>query len=218
MAVIYFMSVKKNSNYTKKKNSKKLNALMISIIIVLILGIIFDQLLLSLILIILGLSTLKITDLILKNLRKHKDLNNIRSQGIEEIDVMGGIDFEIKLEILFRDLGYEVLRTPPSRDHKADLILTSPKGKTVVQIKRWKRPVHANVIKEVLEAKEYYQANYAMVVTNNVFTPTAKLRASKYNVDLMDRGKLLLLLNLSRKKDTRQSATHLHPKVIRIKT
>jgi len=43
----------------------------------------------------------------------------IRKSGIREIDIMDGIDFEKKLEVMFGDLGYKVKRTPPSGDYGA---------------------------------------------------------------------------------------------------
>jgi len=118
----------------------------------------------------------------------------IRKSGINEIDTMSGIDFEIRLEVMFRDLGYKVKRTPPSGDFGADLILEDRKGRTVVQAKRYSKPIGVKAIQEVIGSIAFYNATKSLVVTNRYFTPHAEQLAQSNGVELWDRDKLIKTL------------------------
>jgi HJR/Mrr/RecB family endonuclease len=127
----------------------------------------------------------------------------IRKSGIKEIDSMSGIDFEKRLEVMFKDLGYKVKRTPPSGDFGADLILENPKGKTVVQAKRYSRPIGVKAVQEVIGSMAFYNATNALVVTNSSFTSQAYKLAQCNAVELWDREKLIdNLSSLSHNNET----------------
>jgi len=119
----------------------------------------------------------------------------IRKSGIKEIDIMNGIDFEKRLEVMFGDLGYKVKRTPPSGDFGADLILEDRKGTTVVQAKRYSKPVGVKAVQEVIGSIAFYKAINALVVTNMYFTPQAEKLAQCNGVELWDRDKLIETLS-----------------------
>lgn len=119
----------------------------------------------------------------------------IRKSGIEEIDSMSGIEFEKRLEIMFKDLGYRVKRTPPSGDFGADLVLENKIGKTVVQAKRHSKPIGVKAVQEVIGSMAFYKATNAIVVTNSTFTPQAHKLAQCNGVELWDRDKLIKALS-----------------------
>lgn len=119
----------------------------------------------------------------------------IRKSGIKEIDTMSGIDFEKRLEVMFGDLGYKVKRTPPSGDYGADLILEDRKGRTVVQAKRYSKPIGIKAVQEVIGSIAFYKATSALVVTNIYFTPQAEKLAQSNGVELWDRDKLIKTLS-----------------------
>ena len=119
----------------------------------------------------------------------------IRKSGIKEIDTMDGIDFEKRLEVMFGDLGYKVKRTPPSGDFGADLVLENQKGTTVVQAKRYSKPVGVKAVQEVIGSIAFYKAINALVVTNMYFTPQAEKLARCNGVELWDRDKLIETLS-----------------------
>lgn len=50
--------------------------------------------------------------------------------------------------------------------------------------------VGVEAVQQIIAAKQYYKANHAMVVTNNIFTPAAKKMANQTKVELWD-GKAL---------------------------
>lgn len=124
----------------------------------------------------------------------------IRKSGINQIDKMEGIEFEVRLEVLLNDLGYKVKRTPIN-DFGADLIIEKYKGmRTVVQAKRYNKPVGLKAVQEVTGSMAYYDAVHAIVVTNQNFTRQAEQLASKNKVELWERDKLIGMLCSLKKK------------------
>ncbi|CAA9377258.1 MAG: hypothetical protein AVDCRST_MAG93-8915, partial [uncultured Chloroflexia bacterium] len=115
----------------------------------------------------------------------------LAATGIFEIDKMEGIDFEKRLELLFRQLGYRVERTRARGDYGADLILAKDGVKTAVQAKRSKKAIGVKAVQEVGAAKNYYRCTAAMVVTNNVYTKQAQNPARANDIALWDRDRLV---------------------------
>ncbi len=128
-----------------------------------------------------------IINLILKKIEENK----LKKIGINDIDNLDGLTFEKYLEVLFKNMGYKVIRTPYMQDYGADLILEKDNKKTVVQAKRYKSKVGVKAIQEIVAAKGYYKADHAMVITNSHFTFNAKRLAKENNVELWDRKKLI---------------------------
>lgn len=127
----------------------------------------------------------------------------VRKSGIAEIDHMDGRTFEMRLGLLFRDLGYSVRQTKVSGDFGADLVLHKNGTVTVVQAKRYSldRKVGVGAVQEVVSAMGMYHAQHAIVITNTYFTAPAKTLAQSNNVELWDRTDLIQALTL--KQDDR---------------
>lgn len=139
----------------------------------------------------LGLLTITLLALLSIRYYQHKKLK--RSE-IYEIDKMDGFLFEKYLATLFKAHGYKTKVTKSTGDFGADLILSKNRVKTVVQAKRYKNSVGIQSVQQVVAAIEYYNADRAMVITNSYFTePTIKL-ASKNDVELINRNKLVTML------------------------
>jgi restriction system protein len=128
---------------------------------------------------------------------KYKE--KVKKSGIEVIDTMSGIEFEERLYHLFIDLGYKVSKTPVSGDQGADLIISKGKKTAAVQAKRYyqKRKVTNKAVQEALAGKYYYKTTDCWVVTNTFFTEPAKKLAKEAGITLVDRQKLINLLNKS---------------------
>lgn len=85
-------------------------------------------------------------------------------------------------------------RLTPNNDFGAD-VPDSPDtvvenyngGRTVVQAKRYNRPVGIKAVQEVIGSMAYYEAINAIVITNKSFTQQAERLASKNKVELWDR-------------------------------
>ena len=121
-------------------------------------------------------------------------LNSKSSVYIRDIDNMGGEEFEIYLESLFKKYKYHVERTQYSGDYGADLILHRDGMKTIVQAKRWSNKVGVKGVQEVVAARGHYRADLALLVTNSYLTKQAHNLAKSNNVEIWDRDKLLKVI------------------------
>jgi hypothetical protein len=124
---------------------------------------------------------------------------------------LSGTLFEEYLVSMFRGLGYEAATIAElkalgkvqtvSVDQGADILLVyydnGVKKKIIVQCKHYVNKVDNGAVQEAHSAKGYYEADDAMVVTNNYFTAAAVELANKerINVTLIDRDKLIVLNN-----------------------
>jgi restriction system protein len=141
---------------------------------------------------------LKFFEKVLFGLLSSKQPKSQKGNPILNIDRMTGHQFEIFLKELFKSLGYRVKKTPDSGDFGADLYMEKD-GKTyIVQAKRYKSKVGIKAVQEIVAAKSYYKAEYAIVVTNNYFTEAAKELAKKNNVILCERPDLIKLVEKSK--------------------
>jgi len=113
------------------------------------------------------------------------------------IDTLSGIEFENYLLNIFKSLGYEGETTLASNDYGADLVVAKDGIKTVIQAKRYSDKVGIYAVQEVVGAKNYYNADKCLVITNSYFTPNAINLAEVNNVELWDRNKLINMVMLS---------------------
>ena len=115
----------------------------------------------------------------------------IINSSLYDIDMMKGEEFEKYLKLCFEELNYTVRLTPKSKDYGADLILYKDGVKIVVQTKRSKRPVGISAVQQVTSAIKHYNADKAMIITNNYFTKYAYNLARSNEIELWDRKKLI---------------------------
>ncbi len=113
------------------------------------------------------------------------------SKDINMIDSMSGIEFEEFLKDLFQEKGYKVSLTQNTGDQGADLILDNINEKIIVQAKRYSTKVSNKAIQEAAAAIKYYNANRAIVITNNYFTNSAIALAAANKIELWDRDVLI---------------------------
>lgn len=109
---------------------------------------------------------------------------------IHHIDAMNGYEFEDFLVTLFGAIGYEVEETKRTGDQGADLFVEKFGQKTVIQAKNYINNVGNSAIQQVLSAKQFYQCDQAMVISNSYFTKSAIELATATKVLLIDREKL----------------------------
>lgn len=109
---------------------------------------------------------------------------------LSRIDKMKGIEFEEYLKAVFEKKGYKVEITPRSNDYGADLVCVGKGETVVVQAKRYEGNVGNSAIQEVVAAREYYDADRCIVVTNSYFTKNAVKLAEANDVELWDRNEL----------------------------
>ncbi len=110
---------------------------------------------------------------------------------LKKIDKMSGEEFERYLEAQFKRLGYHVSLTERSHDYGADLVLRKRKKVIVVQAKRYDKNIGIKAVQEIIGAIKYYEADAAMVVTNQYYTKSAIRLAEQNEVELWTRDDLI---------------------------
>lgn len=111
--------------------------------------------------------------------------------------------FEQLIAFLFEGLGFSVELTSVTRDGGADVIaFKSPAPglsqiKTIIECKRYttNKKVGVDIVRQLIGAMHSFKAPQGIIVTTSFFTNEAELLASSSSIDLIDRGKLLKMLN-----------------------
>lgn len=139
----------------------------------------------------------KNVELIVDEIEKRRYVDNLlKSDGkpkvtIQEVDAMNPASFEKLVEVLFSKMGYEAQTTKLSGDQGVDVIAEKKGKRAVIQAKCYSYPVSNTAVQEVVAGKGYYNADEAYVITNNIFTRSAKELANANNVVLWDRTELI---------------------------
>jgi len=118
-----------------------------------------------------------------------------RKYTISDVQFLSGKEFEIFLQQMFNNLGYQVENLRHTHDQGADLIMSKFGERIVVQAKRYSGNVGNSAIQEIVAAIKHYKASRGMVVTTSYFTPSAIELAKSNNIDLIDRDKLAELID-----------------------
>lgn len=87
-------------------------------------------------------------------------------------------------------MGFQVTQTRKTGDQGADLILIKNGQRIAVQAKRYSGKVSNGAVQEIVAAKQYYNCQKTMIVTNSFFTDSAIKLANVNGVQLIDREKL----------------------------
>lgn len=133
--------------------------------------------------------------------------------GIFDIDKMSGEEFEERLEILFKNLGYKVERTvhgPTKADYGVDLIVNIDGTNTAVQAKCYdykNDTVKENAVQAAYAGKNTYNCTEAMVITNSYFTNRAITLATANDVQLWNREMLINVLIKEKSLKTQNNLT-----------
>ena len=116
-----------------------------------------------------------------------------RGSGIPSSTSQIGIEFEKQLisEISEKFPAAHIEPTPVTGDQGADVILILDGVKIVIQAKKYTGVVGNAAVQEVFAAMQFYDADYAMVVTNSRYTAAAQTLATKIGVELATAGDYL---------------------------
>lgn len=106
-----------------------------------------------------------------------------------------GYEFETHVLNCLTNQGIDIKQTTLSCDQGADLIAIIHQKKIVIQCKNYEEKVSNSAIQEIFAAKSYYDADIAVVVTNNYFTDSAKKLALKCGVILVSKDNIGIFLN-----------------------
>lgn len=111
-------------------------------------------------------------------------------------DNLDGHQFETYCaELLKRNNFFHVFVTKGSGDFGVDILAEKDGWKYAIQCKNYSAKVGNHAVQEVYSGKDYYNADIAVVMTNNFFTPAAIETADSLNVELWDRDKLNSMIN-----------------------
>ena len=110
---------------------------------------------------------------------------------LTKIDRMDGLEFEKFIKNLFQKKGYKTRLTKKSKDEGGDIIVYNGYDSIAIQSKRWNKTVRVNAIQEAHTAKDIYDTERAMVITNSSFSDDAIKMADKLNIELWDRNRLI---------------------------
>jgi hypothetical protein len=84
-----------------------------------------------------------------------------------------------------RQVGWNAHVTLKSRDQGIDVIADKNGVRIVIQCKKYRSPVGNKAVQEIAAGRAHEMAHYAVVVTNNSFTPSAKQLALTNKVHLL---------------------------------
>jgi len=119
------------------------------------------------------------------------------SYDLGALDNTSGREFEIFMVSLFEKLGYATTVTNRSKDYGCDMMLQQGEYRIAVQSMRSESELTFTSVQRALDSLKKYNAELAIVVTNNKFISSAKQLAKIKGVTLIDRKKLLDLIELS---------------------
>lgn len=109
---------------------------------------------------------------------------------IDDVDLMGGYDFEIFVAEIFKKMGYKTTVTKASGDQGVDVIAEKNGIRYGIQAKRYSAVVSNSAVQEVVAGISFYKCDKAVVLTNNYFTNSAIELAKTNQVILWDRDML----------------------------
>ena len=95
------------------------------------------------------------------------------------------IQFEHYFAEILRSNGWDARVTQASGDQGINIIATRGNVKAVFLCKKYSQPVGNGEVQEIVAGKQYDQADIAAVVSNAMFTPSAKQLAGTTGVHLL---------------------------------
>jgi hypothetical protein len=119
------------------------------------------------------------------------------SFDLSSLDNTSGREFELFVIDLFKKLGYSSTVTNRSKDYGCSIMFQQCEYRIAVQTKRSESELTFTSVQRVLDSLKKYDAQLAIVITNNKFISSAKQLAKIKDVILIDRKKLLNLIKLS---------------------
>ena len=111
-------------------------------------------------------------------------------------NISDGHTFEYVVADLLKNVGfYNVKVTVGSGDFGIDVIGWYGGASYAIQCKKYSNKVGVSAVQEAYSGRSYYGCNYAVVITNNYFTPAAIKLAKSNGVILWDRTMVKKLIN-----------------------
>jgi hypothetical protein len=122
--------------------------------------------------------------------RGMKEHEAYRRGGMAAVDAMTGRQFRALLEHFFARQGYRVARLGARGNVGADLLLSDPRGRTIVQLKRWSGVVSSDAVQRAMVAKVRFGVSRVLMVTSSNYSEEAVMAANSNGVTLWNRATL----------------------------
>ncbi len=103
-------------------------------------------------------------------------------------------EYEKQVAQSLEQMGWETRVTKGSGDQGCDVLATRNNLVVAIQCKYWSTPIGNKAVQEINAAKSFYNADFAVVISNQTYTPAAKLLATKLKVALLHHSQLNNLL------------------------
>lgn len=110
---------------------------------------------------------------------------NTNISAIEYSENFTGHEYEHFVSEIINELGYESYVTKGSGDQGVDVIAEVNNYKIAIQCKHYNSKVSNKAIQEIHAAKGIYDCDFALVVSNNDYTKSAREAAAKLDVNLL---------------------------------
>lgn len=124
------------------------------------------------------------------------DLKNEYNYVQKNKKELSPLEFEKDICIKLKKFGFRAETTKASGDQGVDVIAERNDIKFAIQCKFYSSPVGNKAVQEVCAGRDFYDADYGVVVTNNTYTPAAKKLADKNEIILLNDSELEKLLKL----------------------
>lgn len=111
-------------------------------------------------------------------------------QMIEVTENTTPLDYELICAELLRIVGWNAKVTKGSGDQGIDVIAEHAGKKLVLQCKLYSKPVGNYAVQEIIAGLHFEKAQFAAVVTNGGYTPSARALAASSNVHLLHHSDL----------------------------
>lgn len=128
-----------------------------------------------------------VDDIVLEHIKKHQ----LYSYNYNFNKNMSPTEYEHYCASLLNQNGWNTQVTQSSGDQGVDVIATKNGIKLAVQCKKYNQPVGNKAVQEIYTAKSHIGADYAIVVTNNTYTQSAKELANTTGVKLLHHNELV---------------------------
>jgi len=122
------------------------------------------------------------------------------SDKVEHLMEISPRSFECIVEQLYKEMGFDTELTPEKGDGGRDIIAekndTGRKEKTLIECKRYKKPVGVKLVRELMGVISNEKVNKGVIVTSSSFTRGARELANENpRIELISCMKLVPLLN-----------------------
>lgn len=114
---------------------------------------------------------------------------------LEYNESMSGEDYENFIKDLILNCGIKAQKTKSTGDQGVDIIVEIDKTKIAIQCKYYtSSKVGNDAVQQIYSAKDFFDCDICLVVTNTFFTKSAKQLATKLNVVLLHHDDLIPFL------------------------